>query len=123
MAKDDVNSEYIILSGYQMLHENLKGGGKGTDRIDASKEMVKKWTKSCPNNILHLEVASTQDRVIRKHLIDSLVESVDSLGFKNRWYGDFIRVGLSDDTYLAKYEKNRILVKNNLVNVFLESMR
>ena len=78
MGQNDVNPEYIILSGYQMLHENLADGTKGADRIELSKKMIADWRKSCPNNLLHLEVASTQDKVVRKHLIDSLVQDVDS---------------------------------------------
>ena len=69
MSKDDINPEYIILSGYQMLHETLADGTKGADRIDLSKKMIAEWRKSCPENLLHLEVASTQDKVVRKHLI------------------------------------------------------
>ena len=117
MAKDDVNSEYIILSGYQMLHEDLKGGGKGADKIDASKEMIKTWRKSCPNNILHLEVASTQDKVVRKHLIDSLVESVDSLGFNERELIDILEV-IGEEALAATCEANI-----NAENMFLGMLK
>jgi Archaeal ADP-dependent phosphofructokinase/glucokinase len=92
MAKDDVNPEYIILSGYQMLHETLADGTKGADRIELSKKMIAEWRKSCPDNLLHLEVASTQDKVVRKHLIDSLVQDVDSLGFNERELIDILEV-------------------------------
>lgn len=105
MAQADINSEYIILSGYQMLHETLKDGSKGADKIDASKEMIKEWRKSCPDNLLHLEVASTQDRVVRKHLIDSLVESVDSLGFNERELIDILEV-IGEDELAAKCESD-----------------
>ena len=105
MAKDNVNSEYIILSGYQMLHENLKDGTKGASKIEASKAMIKEWRKSCPNNLLHLEVASTQDKVVRKHLIDSLVESVDSLGFNESELIDILEV-IGEEVLAAKCESN-----------------
>lgn len=117
MAQDNVNSEYIILSGYQMLHENLKDGGKGADRIDASKKRIKTWTKSCPNNILHLEVASTQDKVIRKHLIDSLVESVDSLGFNERELIDILEV-IGEEDLAVKCEADI-----NAENMFLGMLK
>ena len=117
MAKDDVNSEYIILSGYQMLHENLKDGGKGADKIDASKAMIKTWRKSCPDNILHLEVASTQDTVVRKHLIDSLVESVDSLGFNERELIDILEV-IGEEDLAAKCEADI-----NAENMFLGMLK
>ncbi|NOU59069.1 ADP-dependent glucokinase/phosphofructokinase [Marinifilum caeruleilacunae] len=92
MAKEDVNPEYIILSGYQMLHETLADGAKGAERIDLSKGLIADWRKSCPDNLLHLEVASTQDKVVRKHLIDSLVQDVDSLGFNERELIDILEV-------------------------------
>ena len=117
MAKDDVNSEYIILSGYQMLHENLKDGGKGVDKIDDSKAMIKTWRKSCPDNILHLEVASTQDTVVRKHLIDSLVESVDSLGFNERELIDILEV-IGEEDLAAKCEADI-----NAENMFLGMLK
>lgn len=104
MSKEDINPEYIILSGYQMLQENLVDGTKGTERIDLSKKMIAEWRKSCPNNLLHLEVASTQDKVIRKHLIDSLVESVDSLGFNERELIDILEV-IGEEELAAKCEE------------------
>lgn len=105
MSKVDINPEYIILSGYQMLHENLADGTKGVDRIEMSKKMIAEWRKSCPENLLHLEVASTQDKVVRKHLIDSLVESVDSLGFNERELIDILEV-IGEDELAAKCEEN-----------------
>jgi ADP-dependent phosphofructokinase/glucokinase len=112
MSREDVNPEYIILSGYQMLHETLADGTKGADRIDLSKQMISEWRRSCPNNLLHLEVASTQDKVIRKHLIDSLVESVDSLGFNERELIDILEV-IGEEELAAKCEEN-----TNSANLF-----
>ena len=117
MAKDDINPEYIILSGYQMLQENLKDGSKGVDRIDATKAMIKTWRHSCPENILHLEVASTQDKVIRKYLIDSLVESVDSLGFNERELIDILEV-IGEDDLAVKCEADI-----NAENMFLGMLK
>ncbi len=112
MSNKDINPEYIILSGYQMLHEELADGTRGADRIDESKEMIARWRKSCPDNLLHLEVASTQDKVVRKHLIDSLVESVDSLGFNERELIDILEV-IGEDELAAKCE-----AKTNSSNLF-----
>jgi len=105
MSQSDINPEYIILSGYQMLHETLKDGSKGADKIDASKAMIQEWRKSCPDNLLHLEVASTQDKVVRKHLIDSLVENVDSLGFNERELIDILEV-IGEEELALKCEAN-----------------
>ncbi|WP_461637269.1 ADP-dependent glucokinase/phosphofructokinase [Labilibaculum euxinus] len=105
MSQNDINPEYIILSGYQMLHESLRDGTKGTDRIDFSKAMIAKWRESCPDSLLHLEVASTQNKVIRKYLIDNLVESVDSLGFNERELIDILEV-IGEDELAQKCEEN-----------------
>lgn len=105
MVQDSVQPEYIILSGYQMLHETLKDGTKGADKIDDSKAMIKSWRKSCPDNLLHLEVASTQDKAVRRHLIDSLVDSVDSLGFNERELIDILEV-IGEERLAVKCEAN-----------------
>ncbi|WP_321322130.1 ADP-dependent glucokinase/phosphofructokinase [Labilibaculum sp.] len=105
MSQNDINPEYIILSGYQMLHESLRDGTKGTDRIDFSKAMIAKWRESCPDSLLHLEVASTQNKVIRKYLIDNLVDCVDSLGFNERELIDILEV-IGEDELAKKCEEN-----------------
>ena len=105
MSQNDINPEYIILSGYQMLHESLRDGTKGTDRIDFSKAMIAKWRESCPDSLLHLEVASTQNKVIRKYLIDNLVDCVDSLGFNERELIDILEV-IGEDELALKCEEN-----------------
>jgi len=92
MASKDTNYEYIILSGYQMLTKTLEDGTPGTSRIDESKEMIEQWRQSSSGHILHLEVASTQDRTIRKHLIDNLAKNVDSIGFNERELIDILEI-------------------------------
>ncbi len=84
--------EYIILSGYQMLNKELPDGEFGIDRIKGSKEIIDKWRKNNPNSILHLEIASTQDKVIRKYLVDNLAKDVDSIGFNERELIDILEV-------------------------------
>jgi len=84
--------EYIILSGYQMLQENLSDGLKGLDRIDESIKIVDKWRQGDSEHILHFEVASTQDKVIRKNLLDKLAAHSDSIGFNERELIDMLEV-------------------------------
>ncbi len=84
--------DYVVLSGYQMLQENLEGGIKGTDRIDESMMLFEGWKKSHPNALFHLEMASTQDPVMRKYLLDTLAKKVDSLGFNERELIDLLEV-------------------------------
>jgi len=92
MSNKNTEFEYIILSGYQMLQNKLPDGSSGIERINESEKTVKNWQKNNKNSILHFEIASTQDKTIRKHLIDSLAKQVDSLGFNERELIDILEV-------------------------------
>ena len=92
MCDPSTRFEYIILSGYQMLQNELSDGESGIDRIDESLKKVDKWCKNNPNNILHFEIASTQDKIIRKYLVDHLAKDVDSVGFNERELIDILEV-------------------------------
>jgi ADP-dependent phosphofructokinase/glucokinase len=90
--KNDAPFEYIILSGYQMLQENPEDGVKGLNRIDDSIKIVNQWKQGNTNHILHFEIASTQDKVIRKRLLDALATESDSIGFNERELIDMLEV-------------------------------
>ncbi len=92
MSDPSTSFEYIILSGYQMLNNKLPDGDSGINRINESIKVVDKWQKNNPDNILHLEIASTQDTIIRKYLIDRLAKEVDSVGFNERELIDILEV-------------------------------
>ena len=89
---EDAPFEYIILSGYQMLQQNLSGGLKGLDRIEESVKIVDKWREGESRHVLHFEIASTQDKVIRKNLLDKLATDSDSIGFNERELIDMLEV-------------------------------
>jgi len=112
LSDENINYDYIILSGYQMLQEELSDKTLGTDRIEASKKILEKWVNSNKNHVLHLEMASTQDVVIRKNLLDNLATKVDSLGFNERELIDLLEVIGEDD--LAK----ECIENTNSVNLF-----
>lgn len=84
--------EYVILSGYQMLQEELAEGTKGADRIDVSLKLINSWNEAHSDAIFHLEMASTQDPVMRKYLLDTIAPKVDSLGFNERELIDLLEV-------------------------------
>ena len=92
MCDQSTSFQYIILSGYQMLQNKLSNGDSGIDRINESKNKIENWCKNNPNNILHFEIASTQDKIIRKYLVDHLVKNVDSVGFNERELIDILEV-------------------------------
>ena len=92
MASDDINHEYIILSGYQILVNHNEDGTSGIDRVDASKGVIENWYKGGKKTVLHLEVASTQDKTIRKYLLDNIAKNIDSVGFNERELIDILEV-------------------------------
>lgn len=92
MAKPDTKFECIILSGYQMLSSNFPDGGTGMERIDESKKIIANWRGESSEDILHFEIASTQDKIIRKYLVDKLAGDVDSIGFNERELIDILEV-------------------------------
>ena len=112
LSDENTNYDYIILSGYQMLQEELSDKTLGTDRIEASKKVLEKWVNSNKNHVLHLEMASTQDVVIRKSLLDNLATKVDSLGFNERELIDILEIIGEDE--LA----NECIKNTNSVNLF-----
>lgn len=92
MSEPSTKFEYIILSGYQMLKEKLNDGITGAERVEVSIEAVNQWRKNNPESILHFEIASTRDKVIRKYLVDNLAPKSDSIGFNERELIDILEV-------------------------------
>jgi len=92
VSSPDNHLEYVVLSGYQMLKEDLGSGVKGADRIEDSIQIFKEWKNNHPDAIFHLEMASTQDKLMRKYLLDNLAPGVDSLGFNERELIDLLEV-------------------------------
>jgi len=88
--EEDLN--YCMLSGYQMLTEDLANGGKAIDRIRASKAIVDKWRQSKQGLIVHFEFASTQDQVVRKHLFEEMSHWADSMGLNEQELIDILEV-------------------------------
>ncbi|MBI9067964.1 MAG: ADP-dependent glucokinase/phosphofructokinase [Salinivirgaceae bacterium] len=119
MSNPEIKNEYIILSGYQMLTETFSDGTKGTDRIEASKAIIKKWKENNQNAILHFEIASTQDKVIRKYLLDNLAKVSDSVGFNERELIDLLEVmGEVELTKACEEKTNSVNLFKGMQKVF-----
>lgn len=119
MEKPETALDCIILSGYQMLSSQLPDGGSGMDRIDESKKMVNSWRKQGSDDILHFEIASTQDKTVRKYLIDNLAGEVDSIGFNERELIDILEViGETDLADACDKETNSSNLFKGMVKVF-----
>lgn len=84
--------DYCMLSGYQMLSENLADGGKAIDRIRASKAIVDRWRQGQDELIVHFEFASTQDTVVRRQLLEEMSHWADSMGLNEQELIDILEV-------------------------------
>lgn len=84
LGRADEPLDLLLLSGYQMLVENLPGGERGLDRIEDSWKQIAAWKELHPDMVIHFEFASTQDRVIRKALAEGLATRVDSVGLNEQ---------------------------------------
>ena len=85
---DKVGFDYLILSGYH----NLTAERGGAARIAATVPMIEHWKRAFPNGIIHLELASTQDKKVRQEIIEQLAPRVHSVGLNEREALDALEV-------------------------------
>ena len=119
MASKEINHEYIILSGYQILTKLNDEGTSGIERINASKGVLDQWYRSGDKSILHLEIASTQDKTIRKYLIDNIVKNIDSIGFNERELIDILEViGEHEFAEVCNQKTNSVNLFKGMLKIF-----
>ena len=70
-----------------MLSEN-----NGVELIKNATVMIKKWHQNNPEMIMHLEIASTQDKIIRKAILDHILPLMQSAGLNERETIDLLEV-------------------------------
>ena len=80
--------DFVFLSGFHALLSK-KGGIK---LIKAIAKKIKSWKKENPETIFHLEIASTQDVLIRRAIAEQLVPLMDSIGINERETIDLLHV-------------------------------
>ncbi|MBR6356499.1 MAG: ADP-dependent glucokinase/phosphofructokinase [Alphaproteobacteria bacterium] len=80
--------DYMILSGFHAL--TAERGG--VERIAAVVPLIHQWKKQNPTGIIHLEVASTQDKIVRAAIMNKLAPIVDSIGLNEREAMDALEV-------------------------------
>lgn len=94
-------ADYIILSGYQALSSQ----NDGIFHIKKTIPIIQNWRRQNHKVQIHLEIASTQDVVIRKNIIKYLGALVDSVGINERETIDLLMV-LGQKRLAEKCEKN-----------------
>jgi ADP-dependent phosphofructokinase/glucokinase len=100
--------DYLLLSGFNPLLEK----NNGLKLIDNAVNVISGWKSSNKDMIIHLEVASTQDKVIRKAIIDKIAPLSNSIGLNERETIDLLEVMGQND--LAK----KIETKTTSANLF-----
>ena len=99
LIRNSQGLETVLLAGYQMLSHPLLDGTSGTSRVDLSRQIVDGWRQSHPGLCVHFEFASTQDKTIRKYLLDHVAPWADSIGLNEQEMIDILEV--AGETTLA----------------------
>lgn len=105
---DETGFDYMILSGYH----NLTINNNGIDLIKKNLSLIKKWKINNPQAVIHLELASTQDKKVRKAIMDYIAPLADSIGLNEREALDVLEIINNDEFNKIKNEKL------NTVNLF-----
>ena len=100
--------EYLILSGFNPLLES----NCGLELIDGAVNVIKNWKTKNPEMIIHLEIASTQDKVIRKAIVEKIAPISQSIGLNERETIDVLNV-IGEDKLAKEIENN-----TNACNLF-----
>lgn len=90
---DNNNVDYVILSGFNPLLERCNG----IALIDGAVKTINKWKENNPKMITHLEIASTQDKVVRKAIVEKIAPLSDSIGLNERETIDLLEVLEQED--------------------------
>ena len=77
---NDNGFDFMILSGFH----NLTAERDGIGRIDATVPLLQQWKNKNQCGIIHLELASTQDKTVRSAIINKIAPMVDSVGLNER---------------------------------------
>jgi ADP-dependent phosphofructokinase/glucokinase len=98
--------EYVVLSGFHALTEN----NDGLNLIADMAKQITLWRQKCPACLLHLEIASTQDRAIRRAIMTDIAPLADSIGINEREAIDLLEV--LDEQKLAAQCQLRTTAEN-----------
>ena len=104
--------DYLIFAGY-----NLLSGAEGLEYAKKSAGFLQRLKTVHPNSILHLEIASTQDKTIRRYMLEEITKYADSIGLNERETLDCCEV-LFPDVY-EKF-KTEALSSANLFEAVLK---
>ena len=99
-------TDYLLLSGFNPLLEK----NNGLALIDNAVNVISEWKSSNKDMIIHLEIASTQDKAIRKAIVDKIAPLSNSIGLNERETIDLLEV--MEQNALAKRIENNTTSTN-----------
>jgi len=108
--------DFLILSGFNSLLESNNGLGL----IDNAIKVLEKWKKSNKDMIIHLEIASTQDKTIRKAIVEKIAPLSHSIGLNERETIDVLEV-IGETEFAKEVETNTNAC--NLFNAIMHIMK
>ncbi len=79
---------YLLLSGFHPLLSNKNG----VDLIKSAVPILKKWKENNKDMIVHLEIASTQDKIIRQAIVEHIAPLAHSAGLNERETIDLLEI-------------------------------
>ena len=82
------NVEYLLLSGFNPLLES----NNGIALVDNAAKILEKWKTANKDMIVHLEIASTQDKAVRKAIAQKLAPLSHSVGLNERETIDLLEI-------------------------------
>lgn len=92
--------DYLILSGYHALTSKRNG----VSLVKATIPLIKEWKNNNPKGFIHLEVASTQDKEVRKAIVNDIAPLADSIGMNERETLDVLEL-IDNEKYLEIKDK------------------
>lgn len=105
--------DYFILSGYQALSSK----NNALAHIKNSVKIIDDWKKQSPQAIVHLEIASTQDKKVLKNITHYIIPNIDSMGLNERETMDVLEA-LNQKRLLEKCKQNP--TSSNLFDAILK---
>lgn len=92
---------YLLLSGFHPLLSS----NNGIEHIKKAVPIIKQWQQHNPEMIMHLEIASTQDKAIRQAIVEHIAPLMTSAGLNERETIDLLEIcGKADLAALIEKE-------------------
>ena len=111
--------DYLLLSGFHSL--TTEHGG--LQRIEAVLPLLRRLKQKNPDGIIHLELASTQDKAVRRAILDKLAPLADSVGLNEREALDALEICAPQIYHTIKDSKLTAPILLDILQILKEKLR